>query len=124
MRPPGPGPRPIFEILDRMDLSGEVREKITDIVLKLDTDHRDFVRRLFDEGEKILMLMGQPGEVDISMVAPLIESYTQISKESALNKAEYIIEVRKLLGSKKMLYLISEMKKTFRKRMSEDKPQD
>ena len=121
--PGGPGPGPILEIINRMDLSEAVRKEVTDIIIKLDADHRRFVRQLFEEEEKILMLMGRPGEVDMDMVAPLIESYTQISKKSALNKAGYVIEMRKLLGNEKIAYLISEMKKNFRKRMHEDKSQ-
>ncbi len=118
-----PGPGPILKILDGMDLPEELRGKVTDTIKQLDTDHWKFRKLLSKEERKILDLMGRPGNLDMDMVAPLIESYSQISKKSALNKAGYIIEIRKLLGSEKSLYLISEMKKNFEKRMCKDKPQ-
>jgi len=113
-----------LEILDRMDLAEGVREKVAESLKQMDADHLEFVRRLFKEEEKLLMLIAQPGDIDMDMLSPLIESYSQLSKKSALNKAGYIIEIRNLLGSEKSLYLISEMKKDFRKRMPWDRPQD
>lgn len=130
--PPGFPPPPMLggpggaalRILDRMDLAEGVREKVAESLKQMDAEHLEFVRRLFKEEEKLLMLMARPGDIDMDMISPLIESYSQLSKKSALNKAGYIIEIRNLLGSEKSLYLISEMKKHFRKRMPGDKPQD
>lgn len=113
-----------MESLDRMDLAEGVKKKVTESLKQMRTDHRKFVKLLFKEEEKVLMLISRPGNIDLDMVSPVIESYTQISKKSALNKAGYIIEVRNLLGSEKMLYLISEIKKDFRKRKPKGRPQD
>lgn len=121
--PPPHGSGPVLEILDRMDLVEGVKEKVAKFLKKMDADHRDFVRLLFKEEEKVLTLIGRPGNLDMEMVAPLIETHSRIFKKSAMNKAGYIIEIRKLLGREKSLYLISEMKKDFRKRMHKDKPQ-
>lgn len=121
--PPPPGSGPVLEILDRMDLPEGIRGKVAKSLRQMDADHRDFVRLLFKEEENVLTLIGRPGKLDMKMVAPLIETHSQIFKKSAMNKAEYIIEIRNLLGSEKSLYLISEMKKDFKKRMHKDKPQ-
>lgn len=128
MRPeshPLPGPeRPALKVLDRMDLAEGVRQKATDSLKQMEADHRKFVKLLFKEEEKLTMLIARPGSIDMGMVSPLIESFSQISKKSALNKAEYIIKIRNLLGSKKSLYLISEIKKDFKKRKPKDRHQN
>lgn len=111
-----------MEILDRMDLAEGVKQKVAESLKQMDAGHRKFVRQLFMEEEKVLMLMARPGKIDMGMVSPLIDSLSQIVKKSALNKAGCIIEIRKLIGSEKSLYLISEMKKGFRKRKPKDRP--
>lgn len=125
--PPGRGAPggpiiPVLEILDRMNLPEGVNQKVAGSLRQMDVDHWGFVRRLFKEEEQLLKLMDRPGKINMEMISPLIESYSQISKQSALNKAGYIIEIRNLLGNEKSLYLISELKKNFRKRMPKDRP--
>jgi hypothetical protein len=127
-RPGGPGGpggpiRPVLEILDRMTLPEGVKENVADSLRQMDVDHWKFVSRLRKEEEQLIKLMGRPGKIDMEMISPLIESYSQISKQSALKKAGHIIKIRNMLGNEKSLYLISELKKNFRKRMPKDRPQ-
>nr|NJM03433.1 hypothetical protein [Desulfobacula sp.] len=50
-----------MEILNRMDLAEGVREKVAESLKQMDADHREFVRLLFKEEEKLLMLMAGRG---------------------------------------------------------------
>ncbi len=112
-----------MEILAKMDLAEGVKQKVAQSFEQMAADHREFIRQGFIEEGKVLMLMARPGDIDMNMVSPLIEAYSQLSKKSALNKAEHIIKIRKLIGSKKTLFLISEMDREFKKRMPKDRPQ-
>lgn len=112
---PGPPDRqpPFFAILDRMDLTGSVREKVKENLMQMAKDHHEFIGQLFEGEKKILSLIGRPGDLTMETVSPLIESYSRVRQQSALNKARHIIEIRKLLGREKSVYLISELKKEF-----------
>jgi len=118
-RPPGPGP--VVKILDRIDLPDEAREKVTESFTQLHADHRKYVRLLFAQERKILDLIGKPGKLDMEMIAPLIETCSQLTKKSAMQKARYILEIRALLGPENSLFLISEIKKDFSKRRPKGK---
>lgn len=122
--PPPPGPEPVLRILDTMDLDQEVKSKVVSVIKAMDEEHRNYFRQLLAQEEKLLALIGQPGELEMETLAPLIEKYSLIRQQSAVNKARHVVEIRRLLGREKSLYLISEIKKDFRKWMAREKKPD
>ncbi len=123
-----PGGQPQFlDILDRIDLTEDIREEVKENLIQMVKDHRKFLVQLSQREKRILTLIGRPGDLTMETVSPLIESYSRARKENELKTARHIIEIRKLLGRERSVYLISELKKEFDqfdKRLPEDKPRD
>ena len=116
---PPAGQGTLSKILDKMDLPKGVRENVTESFEKLRASHLEFAGLLLKKEKEILDLMGRPGKVDMGMISPLIASYSQISKESALDKARYMIEIRALLGPEDCFFSYFRTKERFQKEVSQ-----
>lgn len=114
---------PGMKVLGEMNLPDAQKDRAVKTIRQMRRSHMKFMKEVWDEEEKIIGLIGQPGPLDTKAFEAHFLGIKQIIGRSLLDKAGHAIEMRNILGPENSVYFFSRVQKHFRERFAEGKIQ-
>ncbi|MCG8618638.1 MAG: hypothetical protein MI802_20655 [Desulfobacterales bacterium] len=113
--PKGKGPG--MMVLSEMDLPKEDKAKVAEVLGRLRAGHMGIQQRAFEQQDKIIDLIRKPGPLSTEALEAEVLVLHGIMGDAVMDKPQYVIEIRELIGSEKAAELFSKVRGRFRKKM-------